>query len=105
MSFSFHAVGTKEDVTAQLEKASITAGEDRFNLIAVELRDLLANHFRAETAHPGGAHEYRYMVSASGHGGGNTPVSLNLTVTPAWVPVIDTEPEVVNADIDDDEDD
>lgn len=87
MSFSFAAVGTKDDVVAQLGAASITTSDHRFNEVAVDLRDLLVKHFEAETLQPYGSSDYRYTVKASGHGGGNVPLSLQVTVEPHWIPV------------------
>ncbi len=87
MSFSFAAVGTKDEVTAQLAARTITTGDDRFNEIAVDLRDLLVKHFEAETPQPFGHSGYRYTVKASGHGGGSVPLSLQVTVEPHWTAV------------------
>lgn len=100
MSFSFSAVGTKEEVAAQLGAANITAGEDRFNLVALDLRDLLVKHFEAEAAAAWNGGEYRYTVEASGHGGGTLPVSLQVTVKPHWI----TVPAPADAAPDTDED-
>jgi hypothetical protein len=91
MSFSFNAIGTKEDVTAQLEAASVPGGSDRFNEFGADLRDLLVRHFGAETAAAGEGHEYRYVVKASGHGGGNSPLYVQLTIEACWVPVVSAD--------------
>ncbi len=87
MSFSFAAVGTKEEIVGQLGAASIGAGENRFNLVALELRDLLVNHFTHEAAVAYNGGEYRYTVKASGHGGGNVPLSLQVSVEPHYITV------------------
>lgn len=85
MSFSFAGVGTKEEVISQLGHAAITTGEERFNAFGAELRDLLVKHFGHESASAGPDHEYRYAVKAAGHGGGNSPLSVQLSVDPHWV--------------------
>ncbi|HEX3963009.1 MAG TPA: hypothetical protein VHZ03_41315 [Trebonia sp.] len=103
MSFGFTAIGAKEEVSAQLEHAQITTGEERFNEFGIELRDLIAKHFGHETAHAGQGHEYRYVVKANGHGGGTSPLTVNLVIEPHWVAVPPQEPEVLAA-IPDEED-
>jgi hypothetical protein len=82
MSFAFTAIGTKEEVGGQLERAQIPGGEGRFNEFGLELRDLLVRHFGAEDT---GGHEYKYVVKASGHGGGTSPLSVQLAVEPFWM--------------------
>ena len=83
MSFSFNAIGTADEVIAQLEAAPIGKGQQRFNKFGGDLRDLLVSHFGHEHEHAvpwAGGHEYRYIVKASGHGGGSVPLSLQLEV-------------------------
>lgn len=98
MTFAFNAVGDKEEVIGQLNAAAITAGEDRFNLVALEVRDLLVNHFTHEAAAAYNGGEYRYAVKASGHGGGSSPLSLHLTVEPLYVQVPAAEDSVPDDD-------
>lgn len=93
MTFGFTAVGNKQDVITQLETADIPAGPDRFNDFGLQLRDLLITHFKKETVTwPG--QEHRYIVKAFGHGGGNVPLSVTLTVEPFTIPV--KEPATVS---------
>jgi hypothetical protein len=87
MSFGFAAIGTKDEVTAQLGQAQIPAGEGRFNEFGTDLRDLLVKHFGQETATAGPGYEYRYVVKAGGHGGGSSPLSVQLTIEPQWIPM------------------
>jgi hypothetical protein len=85
MSFTFAAVGTTAEIGAQLAAANIAGGDDRFNEVAFDLRDLLAKHFAAESAPAWGDAEYRYTVKAGGHGGGSSPLSLQVTVEPHYI--------------------
>ena len=64
---------------------------ERFNDFGRDPRDLLVKHFGQETADPGGQHEYRYLVRANGHGGGNVPLQVDLEVSPHWVPSVPPE--------------
>lgn len=97
MSFSFNAVGTKEEVVAQLEAAPIGLGEHRFNEFGADLCELLGKHFAAETAAPGSGYEYRYVAKASGHGGGSVPLSLQMSVEPLYVAATPAEePQIIS---------
>lgn len=96
MSFAFAAIGTKDEAIAQLKHASISTGPDRFNEFGTDLRDLLVKHFGQEAASAGAGHEYRYVVKANGHGGGNAALSLQLTVEPQWTAVPPAEPEAAD---------
>lgn len=83
MSFAFQAIGTADEVIAQLEAAPIGLGEARFNEFGADLRNLLVKHFGHEHEHArpwAEGHEYRYVVKASGHGGGSVALSLELRV-------------------------
>jgi hypothetical protein len=98
MTFAFTAIGTKAEVGIQLAEArkNITVGPDRFNAFGVELLDLVAKHFREETAQAGLGYEYRYVVKASGHGGGNSPLYVDLHIEALWVaapPAEEPQPE------------
>lgn len=95
MSFSFAAVGTKDEVARQLKKVPLTVGEDRFNEFGADLRALLVKHFDAETASAGPGYEYRYAVKANGHGGGNSALYVQLSVDTHWVPA--DEPETAES--------
>jgi hypothetical protein len=95
VSFSFSAIGTRDEVARQLKKVPLTVGENRFNEFGADLRDLLVKHFEAETASAGPGYEYRYAVRASGHGGGNVALCLDLKVDTHWVPA--DEPETAES--------
>jgi hypothetical protein len=95
VSFSFAAIGTKDEVTRQLGKVPLTVGEDRFNEFGADLRDLLVKHFEAETANTGPGYAYRYAVKANGHGGGNSALYVELSVQAHWVPA--DEPETAES--------
>jgi hypothetical protein len=96
MTFGFAAIGTKDEVTGQLQRAQVPGGENRFNDFGAELRDLLVKHFGQETANPSPGYQIRYAVKAGGHGGGNLPLSVQLTIEPQYVPA----PEPVTAESD-----
>jgi hypothetical protein len=88
VSFSFTAIGTAADIQAQLPKVSAYD-----NVVGELVRTALIQAFEQEAADPSpvnaGArqdYEYRYTVNASGHSGGGSPLSLNVSVTSAWVP-------------------
>jgi tRNA A37 threonylcarbamoyltransferase TsaD len=83
MSFSFQALGTKAEVIAQIEKASVYD-----NAIGETAKELVINALKADTTEAGKDYEYRYVVSAGGHSGGGTATSLQLAITPQYVPVI-----------------
>lgn len=97
MSFGYNAVGTSEQAAAQLENAPIGLGEKRFNEFGAELRDLLVKHLTAENVSASTGYEYRYTVKANGHGGGNVPLSLQLTVEPLYV-AVGTTPDAGDED-------
>lgn len=108
MTFAFSALGNAGEIIAQLEAEPIGTGEHRFNAFGADLRDLLVKHFGHEHEHArpyAPAREYRYVVKASGHGGGSFPLSVQLTVehyhVPAAVPEpvseVQAEPEPVTA--------
>jgi hypothetical protein len=90
MSFAFAAIGTSDEVTAQLEKTPISVGEQRFNEFGAALLNVLAEHFAIEHEHvrASGGYEYRYVVKANGHGGGSVPISVQLTIEYQHVPVV-----------------
>lgn len=82
MSFGFAAIGTVDEVIAQLGAAPLAPGEQRFNQLGADVRDLLVEHFKHEHTHarPAVGYEYRYVVKAGGHGGGGVALSLNVAV-------------------------
>ena len=104
MSFGYAAVGTKDEAAAQLKAADIATGDNHFNEVAVELRDLLVKHLEAEAAQAYGSVEYRYTVKASGHGGGSVPLSLSVTVEPHYIQLPEPEVEFHDATINPGED-
>lgn len=84
MSFSFAAVGTKEEVAAQLAKVDVYG-----NAIGEAARLAVINAMGLENLQPYSGYEYRYTVTANGHSGGGSPLSLNLSVAGHYVPVVD----------------
>jgi hypothetical protein len=105
MSFAFNAVGTRDEVAGQLEHAQISIGGERFNELGAELRDLLVKHFEQETASAGAGHEYRYTVKATGHGGGSSPLSVNLAIEPHWIHLTPAGEAALDAETDPDYED
>lgn len=94
MSFSFSAVGTKEEVAAQLAKVDVYG-----NAIGEAARLLVVNAMGLESVQPYTGYEYKYVVNASGHSGGGSPLSLNMSIVGHYVPVLDTSvPPAVPAD-------
>lgn len=87
MSFGFQAVGTREDVVRQLEAHA--AGKYNAGTIAEDVARLLAGRVHADRPDLYGSAdgEYRYVVKASGHSGGGSPLSLNASVEAHYVPV------------------
>lgn len=85
MSFSFSAMGTRDEVLAQLALSDPSG-----NKVGEAARDLVAAALEAEVYRPAGpGWEYRFIVEASGHSGGGSPLSLNLTVRPVFVRAAD----------------
>lgn len=88
MSFSFTAVGKRAEVVKQLRNANTYD-----NAIGKAVADLLAEHLDQEEYpnYLGDEWDMAYVVKAGGHSGGGTPLSLTVTVEPAWVPKTKTE--------------
>lgn len=82
MSFAFTAIGARDEVVSQLGNVQVPGGADHFNEFGTELRDLLVKHFSAEDT---GSYDYKYVVKASGHSGGTSPLSVQLSVDPYWI--------------------
>jgi hypothetical protein len=91
VSFSFTAVGKRAEVVEQLRNVP-TYG----NKIGQDLADLLVEHLGREEYpnHLDDDWEMAYVITAGGHSGGGSPLSLNVTVEPKWVPKAKIEPVV-----------
>lgn len=89
MSFSFNTVGSKDEVLAQLAKVDVYG-----NAIGEEARLLVLNSLSADKVQPYDGFDLKYTVTASGHSGGGSPLSLNLTVTGTYVPHVEAPPVV-----------
>lgn len=83
MSFSFTAVGTKDEVIAQLAQVDVYG-----NAIGESARLMVVNALGLESVQPYTGYEYKYTVKASGHSGGGSPLSLSLTVVGDYVPLV-----------------
>ena len=83
MTFSFNAIGAKEEVTAQIEAAPIND-----NVLGEAAKKLIIEALGLEKAVASPNYEYRYVVSVSGHSGGSFPIALNLVIQSHYVPVI-----------------
>jgi hypothetical protein len=82
MSFSFTALGTRSEVLAQL--AAVSANR---NKVGEAARQLAADALAEEEDAPGGSGYHPvYIVKASGHSGGGSPASLQLSIEAQYVP-------------------
>jgi hypothetical protein len=81
MSFSFAAVGTRAEVLAQLAGVSAHG-----NLVGEAARQLAADALAGQEDAPSAGYHPVYIVRASGHSGGGSPTSLNLTIEAQYVP-------------------
>jgi transcriptional regulator of nitric oxide reductase len=92
VSFSFSAVGSKDEVVRQLRHVAPAEGADGFNKAGREIALLIARHLEAYQQE--GPWTYSYVVKAQGHSStSGTPLSLNVTVEPLWIPEPPAEPE------------
>lgn len=89
MSFSFTAVGRKDDVVRQLR--AIKDGTAGTGELAPEIAQLLARHIDTDHLSFAGDYDCHYVVSASGHSGGGSATSLQLTVTPHYIRKVEEE--------------
>ena len=89
MSFAFQAVGTKEEVLAQLENTKVE------NEIGVYVKDALVKGFTTEVTKPYVGASLKYVVEVNGHSGFGAPMSLNCSVRPLYTPstVVDVKVE------------
>lgn len=76
MSFSFNAVGTKEEVIAQVEAADVYG-----NKIGDDAKKLIIDALNADTTPAATGWEYRYVIQAHGHSGGGSPLQLTMNLT------------------------
>lgn len=84
MTFSFSAIGTKEEVKAQLAKVEVYG-----NSVGEQARLLALNSIAEDTAQPhSDSYEVKYTVAASGHSGGGSPLSLNFSISSVFVPKV-----------------
>lgn len=79
VSFSFTAIGTPGEVAAQLGAVATD------NLAGADAAALAARHIANDQPAPWAGHEIRYVVEASGHSGGGTALSLQLSIRGQWV--------------------
>jgi len=82
MSFSFTAIGTRDQVIAQCRAHNIDHGGS----LAIAARDLITDALKADGTAEREGWAYAYVVTASGHSGAGNPVSLNIKIEPQWVP-------------------
>jgi hypothetical protein len=83
MSFSFTAIGTRDQVIAQCRAHNIGHGRS----LAIAARDLITEALEGDDATPGReGWAYAYVVTANGHNGAGAPVSLNIKIEAQWVP-------------------
>jgi hypothetical protein len=78
MSFSFRAAGTRDETVASLRDVAYLTGDS----LGGGLRDLLADHLNAAADTDG----LRYEVTASGHSGDGSVLTLTATVTAGYPP-------------------
>jgi hypothetical protein len=84
VSFSFNAVGSRDEVVEQL--GHVKEGTHGDGALGPEIAALLAAHLKADD--PGelaGSYRVGYVVKASGHSGGGIAASLNVTLEPLYV--------------------
>jgi hypothetical protein len=89
MSFSFNAMGTRDEVIQQVTEAPIYDNE-----IGQHAKDLIRNALLKESttgAYAGAGYEHRYLVEAAGHSGPGAATSLTLKIEPRYVKKISTE--------------
>ena len=75
MSFSFSALGTKEEVIAQLEASRLYG-----NKIGEDAKKLIVDALSEDNTGNSPGWEYRYVVQAHGHSGGGSPLQLTLSL-------------------------
>jgi len=79
MSFSFTAVGSRDEVIEQL--GHVTEGTHGTGALGPELAALLAKHLAAdEVTAPSPRYRIAYVVTASGHSGGGSATSLTVSL-------------------------
>jgi hypothetical protein len=82
MSFSFTAIGTRDQVIAQCRAHDIGHGGS----LAIAARDLITGALKADETPQREGWAYAYVVTANGHSDAGAPVSLNIKIEPQWVP-------------------
>jgi hypothetical protein len=90
VSFSITASGTRDEVVAQLEHRrdhDSDTSDARADALRKKAADLLIAAIGADDLTPVQAdYENRYYITASGHAGGHYGTTLNIQVTPHYVP-------------------
>jgi hypothetical protein len=96
VSFSLAASGSRDAVVAQL-KAHLKnkdTSDPRANALREKVTQLLIDTIGEDPATPAGAdYEFNYYVTGSGHSGGGFGTSLNISITPHYVPQTHTAPQ------------
>jgi hypothetical protein len=90
VSFSLTALGTKEEVIKQLQHQAKNQDMIKNSPVAIALVQLLSSELEKDAPSVYKDHEMRYHVSASGHSGGGSAMSLSVTVNPAYTPATTT---------------
>lgn len=84
MTFGFSAIGSKDEVVAQL----LAYDDSNFGDLGKQCRDLLVSNLKATTgraAHSVNDWDVKYDISGSGHGDTNS-VNFRIECTAKWVP-------------------
>jgi len=84
MTFGFKAIGSRDEVVAQLKACDDTNYGD----LGKAVRDLVVSNLEAtsgQAAHSADAWAVKYVVTGNGHGDSNS-VSFSLEVHSHWVP-------------------
>lgn len=92
MTFAFKAIGSKDEVVAQLKAAD----DAHFGDLGKAVRDLVVSNLEATTGkavHSADSWAVKYIVTGSGHGDSNS-VSFSLEVHSHWVPNTDKGTDV-----------
>lgn len=89
MSFYLAAIGTKDEIVAQLGAQADRVKEDT---VGGAIRRALIEAFTAEEVTPYQGYENRYTVTANGHQGSPSLLSLSVQVQGQAVPVPQKDP-------------
>jgi hypothetical protein len=86
VTFGFQAVGSKDEVLAQL---AAHKNNPYITGLGSELIDLLARHISEDTTETR-EHQAAYVIKANGHSGGGGACTLSVTTESWWVPATAT---------------